>query len=45
MEKEKNTIIEKVYNQTVKKVTEDYEKLSFNTAISQLMYIHLKKKN
>ena len=34
---EKNTNLEKVYNQTVKKVTEDYEKLSFNTAISQLM--------
>ena len=29
--------LEKVYHQTVKKVTEDYEKLSFNTAISQLM--------
>ncbi len=29
--------LDKVYNQTVKKVTEDYEKLSFNTAISQLM--------
>ncbi|MBV7392363.1 leucine--tRNA ligase [Enterococcus alishanensis] len=27
----------KVYNQTVKKVTEDYEQLHFNTAISQLM--------
>lgn len=27
----------KVYNQTVKKVTEDYEVLHFNTAISQLM--------
>lgn len=27
----------KVYNQTVKKVTEDYENLHFNTAISQLM--------
>ena len=26
-----------VYNQTVKKVTEDYETLQFNTAISQLM--------
>ncbi|WP_277631061.1 leucine--tRNA ligase [Atopococcus tabaci] len=26
-----------VYNQTVKKVTEDYEHLRFNTAISQLM--------
>ena len=27
----------KVYNQTVKKVTEDYEHMHFNTAISQLM--------
>ena len=26
-----------VYNQTVKKVTDDYEALSFNTAISQMM--------
>ena len=26
-----------VYNQTVKKVTEDYENLAFNTAISQMM--------
>ncbi|UAC47622.1 leucine--tRNA ligase [Bacillus aquiflavi] len=29
--------LEKVYHQTVKKVTEDYEILHFNTAISQLM--------
>ncbi|WP_422699049.1 leucine--tRNA ligase [Enterococcus durans] len=29
--------LDKVYNQTVKKVTEDYETLHFNTAISQLM--------
>ena len=29
--------LEKVYHQTVKKVTEDYESLSFNTAISQMM--------
>src|SRR5690606_38794813 len=29
--------IEKVYHQTVKKVTLDYENLHFNTAISQLM--------
>ena len=29
--------LEKVYHQTVKKVTEDYEALRFNTAISQLM--------
>ena len=34
---EENKNLEKIYNQTVKKVTEDYEKLSFNTAISQLM--------
>ena len=27
----------KIYNQTVKKVTEDYERMHFNTAISQLM--------
>ncbi|MDL2292452.1 leucine--tRNA ligase [Acholeplasma sp. OttesenSCG-928-E16] len=26
-----------IYHQTVKKVTEDYDKLSFNTAISQMM--------
>ena len=32
-----NKNLEKIYHQTVKKVTEDYEKLSFNTAISQLM--------
>ncbi len=32
-----NPNLEKVYNQTVKKVTEDFEKLAFNTAISQLM--------
>ncbi|MDX8291504.1 leucine--tRNA ligase [Metabacillus indicus] len=29
--------LERVYHQTVKKVTEDYEGLRFNTAISQLM--------
>lgn len=29
--------LEVVYHQTVKKVTEDYEQLHFNTAISQLM--------
>ena len=29
--------LDKVYNQTVKKVTEDYESLGFNTAISQMM--------
>ena len=29
--------LEKVYHKTVKKVTEDFEKLAFNTAISQMM--------
>lgn len=33
----KNPKLEKIYHQTVKKVTEDYEILHFNTAISQLM--------
>jgi len=32
-----STTLERVYHQTVKKVTEDYEGLRFNTAISQLM--------
>ncbi|MEK5441462.1 leucine--tRNA ligase [Fredinandcohnia sp. FSL W7-1320] len=32
-----DTTLERVYHQTVKKVTEDYEALHFNTAISQLM--------
>ncbi len=32
-----NKKLEKIYHQTVKKVTNDYENLSFNTAISQLM--------
>jgi len=34
---EGGTELEKVYHQTVKKVTEDYEGLRFNTAISQMM--------
>ena len=34
---EDNDNLEITYNYTIKKVTEDYEKLSFNTAISQLM--------
>lgn len=34
---ETNTRLEKLYNQTIKKITEDYEKLSINTAISQMM--------
>ena len=32
-----NPNLDKVYNQTVKKVTEDYKSLNFNTAISQMM--------
>ena len=32
-----NKNLEKIYHQTVKKVTNDYETLNFNTAISQLM--------
>lgn len=35
----KNANIEKLYHQTVKKVTEDYESLNINTAISQLMIL------
>ena len=34
---EPNKNLEKVYNKTIKKVTEDYESLRFNTAISQIM--------
>ena len=34
---ESNNRLEKLYNQTIKKITEDYEKLSINTAISQMM--------
>ena len=36
---EANENVEKLYHQTVKKVTEDFEKLSYNTAISQLMIL------
>ena len=36
-ENEEASNLEKVYHQTVKKVTEDYEGLRFNTAISQMM--------
>ncbi len=32
-----NKNLEKVYHQTVKKVTEDYENLSINTAVAQMM--------
>ena len=34
---EPNKNLDKLYNQTVKKVTEDYESLNINTAISQMM--------
>ena len=34
---EENSNLIQVYHQTVKKVTEDFEKLNFNTAISQMM--------
>ena len=34
---EANGNLEKIYHQTVKKVTKDYESLNFNTAISQMM--------
>lgn len=34
---EENKDLQKTYAQTVQKVTQDYEELSFNTAISQLM--------
>jgi len=34
---EENKSLEKIYHQTVKKVTNDYETLNFNTAISQMM--------
>ena len=34
---ELNQNLEKIYNQTVKKITEDYENLNINTAISQMM--------
>lgn len=34
---ERNEKLDKVYHETVKKVTEDFENLHFNTAISQLM--------
>ena len=34
---EANNNLEKIYHQTVKKVTNDFETLNFNTAISQMM--------
>ncbi len=32
-----NKALEKIYHQTIRKVTEDYENLRFNTAIAQMM--------
>ena len=37
LKNEENPELEKVYNYTVKKVTEDYENMYFNTAIAQMM--------
>ncbi|MBQ8234703.1 MAG: leucine--tRNA ligase [Bacilli bacterium] len=37
IKEEPNKNLDKIYNQTVKKVTEDYESLNFNTAISAMM--------
>ena len=37
IEDKENKNLEKIYNQTVKKVTNDYESLNINTAISQMM--------
>ncbi len=37
VKEEENEKLEKIYHQTVKKVTEDFETLNFNTAISQMM--------
>ena len=37
VEFKENKNLDKIYNQTVKKVTEDYESLNINTAISQMM--------
>lgn len=34
---ENDGVLERIYHQTVKKVTQDYETLNFNTAISQMM--------
>ncbi len=37
IQNQENKNLEKVYHQTVKKVTSDYEALKFNTAIAQMM--------
>lgn len=37
IQNQENKNLEKIYHQTVKKVTDDFESLNFNTAISQMM--------
>lgn len=37
IKEEENQNLEKLYHQTVKKITDDFETLNFNTAISQMM--------
>ena len=37
IKEESNSNLDKIYHQTVKKVTDDFETLNFNTAISQMM--------
>ena len=36
---EENKNLERIYHYTVKKVTNDYETMNFNTAISQMMIL------
>lgn len=37
IQNQENKNLEKIYHQTVKKITDDFESLNFNTAISQMM--------
>lgn len=37
LKKERNPNLERIYHYTVKKVTNDYETMNFNTAVSQMM--------
>ena len=47
IKQEMNSNLEKIYHYTVKKVTNDYETMNFNTAISQMMIFmnHANKEN
>lgn len=45
IQEQDNPALTKVYHQTVKKVTEDYDMLHFNTAISQMMIFINEAKN